>query len=130
MSADLDPVNFSDESFPSYISLNPLAVNDEVGAEAAPARGAQPRVQRKTRNAEVITDVLYYADAETNTKSKKKDVECQVERNINMAVLGDNEDEGYYDEDERIAQKLMQPKAECDEEALGNWLGYIFPKIS
>jgi len=26
-----------------------------------------------------------------------------VERNINLAALGDNEDEGYYDEDERIA---------------------------
>jgi hypothetical protein len=24
----------------------------------------------------------------------------------------------------------MQPKVECDEEALGNWLSYIFPKIS
>jgi hypothetical protein len=55
------------------------------------------------RNAEVITDVLYYADAETNTKYKKKDAEIQVEKNINLAALGDNEDEGYYDEDERIA---------------------------
>jgi hypothetical protein len=51
----------------------------------------------------VLTEVLYYADAETNTKFKKKDAEIQVERNINLAVLGDNEDEGYYDEDERIA---------------------------
>ena len=130
MSAELDPVNFSDECFPSYVSLNPLTNNDECGAEAAPARGAKQKQERKTRNAEVITDVLYYADAETNTKSKKKDAECQVERNINLAVLGDNEDEGYYDEDERIAQKLMQPKVECDEEALGNWLGFIFPKVS
>ncbi len=82
------------------------------------------------RNAEVLTEVLYYADAETNTKFKKKDAEIQVEKNINLAALGDREDEGYYDEDERIAQKLMQPKAECDEEALGNWLSYIFPKVS
>ena len=47
--------------------------------------------------------MLYYADAETNTKFKKKDAEIQVEKNINLGALGDNEDEGYYDEDERIA---------------------------
>lgn len=29
------------------------------------------------RNAEVITEVLYYADAETNTKSKKRDAEVR-----------------------------------------------------
>jgi hypothetical protein len=39
-----------------------------------------------------------------------------------LAVLGDRDDEGYYDEDERIAQKLIQPKVEYDEEALGSWL--------
>ena len=55
------------------------------------------------KNAEVLTEVLYYADAETNTKHKKKDMEIQVEKNINIAAVGDNEDEGYYDEDERIA---------------------------
>jgi len=73
MSADLDPVNFSDECFPSYISLNPLQ-RDEVGTESAPPRGQRQSI-RKTRNAEVLTEVLYYADAETNTKSKKKDAE-------------------------------------------------------
>jgi hypothetical protein len=55
------------------------------------------------KNAEVLTEVLYYADAETNTKSKKKDVEIQVDKLINIGALGDNEEEGYYDEDERIA---------------------------
>jgi hypothetical protein len=74
--SDLDPVNFSDECFPSYVSLNPHRQNDEEGAEAALARrGGRQASVRKIRNAEVITDVLYYADAETNTKFKKKDVE-------------------------------------------------------
>jgi hypothetical protein len=27
------------------------------------------------KNAEILTEVLYYADAETNTKHKKKDAE-------------------------------------------------------
>jgi len=30
---------------------------------------------RKMKNAEITTDVLYYADAETNTKHKKQDAE-------------------------------------------------------
>lgn len=29
------------------------------------------------KNVEVLTDVLYYADQETNTKYKKKDVEVK-----------------------------------------------------
>lgn len=34
--AELDPVNFTDQCFPSYISLNPAAIaQDEVGFEAA-----------------------------------------------------------------------------------------------
>ena len=56
-------------------------------------------------------------------------IQIQVDKNINMAVLGDREDEGYYDEDERIAQKLIQPKAECDEEALGQWLQWVYPRL-
>jgi hypothetical protein len=47
--------------------------------------------------------VLYYADVETNTKYKRADVEIQVEKHLNLASVGDNDDEGYYDEDERIA---------------------------
>lgn len=76
------------------------------------------------------TEVLYYADVETNTKHKRVDVEIQVDKHINIAAIGDNDDEGYYDEDERIAQKLMQPKVEFDEEALCNWLNTIYPKVS
>jgi hypothetical protein len=30
-------------------------------------------------------------------------VEIQVDKHINIAAIGDNDDEGYYDEDERIA---------------------------
>jgi hypothetical protein len=78
----------------------------------------------------VSTEVLYYADVETNTKHKRVDVEIQVDKHINIAAIGDNDDEGYYDEDERIAQKLMQPKVEFDEEALCNWLNTIYPKVS
>lgn len=93
----LDPVSFSDEAFPSYISLRTQAAEADAPRDAAP---------RKMRNAEVITEVLFYADAETNTRHKKADAEIQVERHINLATLGDNEEEGYYDEDERIARGL------------------------
>jgi hypothetical protein len=40
---------------------------------------------------------------ETNTKYKRVDAEIQVDKHINLAVIGDNDNEGYYDEDERIA---------------------------
>ena len=72
--AELDPVSFSDEAIPSFISLNP---GSEVGTEVAPenaGRGDKNKV-RKMKNAEVLTDVLYYADVETNTKYKKVDME-------------------------------------------------------
>lgn len=72
--AELDPVNFSDEAIPSFISLNP---GSEVGTEVATenlARGNKEK-PRKMKNAEVLTDVLYYADVETNTKYKKVDTE-------------------------------------------------------
>ena len=75
--------------------------------------------------------MLYYADVETTTKHKKVDAEIQVDKYINLGAVGDNDDEGYYDEDERIAQKLMQPaKVEYDEEAVAAWLTSIFPKVS
>ena len=32
------------------------------------------------KNAEILTEVLYYADAETNTKHKKKDAEVPPPR--------------------------------------------------
>lgn len=101
---ELDPVNFSDEVFPSYVSLSSAAVSGDVGTEVASSKSKQQT--RKMKNAEVCTDVLYYADADTNTKHKKKDADIQVDKHINLAMLGDQEDEGYYDEDERIAQKL------------------------
>ncbi len=99
--AELDPVNFSDEAIPSFISLNP---GSEMGTEVAPENpGRGKEKPRKMKNAEVLTDVLYYADVETNTKYKRVDAEIQVDKHINLAVIGDNDDEGYYDEDERIA---------------------------
>ena len=116
--SELDPVNFSDEVFPSYVSFNSVS---EVGTDDT-SMVKKGQKERKVKNAEVLTEVLYYADAKTNTKSKKKDVEIQVDKLINIGALGDNEEEGYYDEDERIAQKLIQPKVEFDEEALCNWL--------
>ena len=101
--AELDPVTFSDQSFPSFISLGQHnQLNDEVGFETSSPLKTENEA-KKMRNAEVLTEVLYYADAETNTKHRKKDAEIQVEKNLNMAVLGENDDEGYYDEDERIA---------------------------
>ena len=124
--SELDPVNFSDEVFPSYVSFNSVS---EVGTDDT-SMVKKGQKERKVKNAEVLTEVLYYADAETNTKSKKKDVEIQVDKLINIGALGDNEEEGYYDEDERIAQKLIQPKVEFDEEALCNWLQSIYPKVS
>ena len=68
--ADLDPVHFSDETFPSYVSLN------QAGGYAED--NSKQNKPRLTRNAEVITDVLYYADAETNTRHKKKDAEVLI----------------------------------------------------
>ena len=56
--------------------------------------------------------------------------QIQVDNNFNIGALGDNEEEGYYDEDDRIAQKLMQPKVECDEEAVAGWLQSVYPKLS
>lgn len=49
-------------------------------------------------------------------------MQIQVEKHINLDSLGDQEDEGYYDEDERIAQKFTIPKVEYDAEALSGWL--------
>lgn len=47
-----------------------------------------------------------------------------------MNMLGDNEDEGYYDEDDRIAKNFTQPKVEYDEESLSQWLQFIYPRVS
>ena len=71
--AELDPVSFSDEAIPSFISLNP---GSEVDTEVAPENAGRGKEKpRKMKNAEVLTDVLYYADVETNTKYKKVDTE-------------------------------------------------------
>ena len=56
---ELDAIIFTDDCIPSFVSLN--AIRDKA-----------PKVMR---TAEVLTETLYYADAETNTKHKKKDVE-------------------------------------------------------
>lgn len=53
-----------------------------------------------------------------------------MEKHINLDNLGENDDEGYYDEDERIAQKMMPTKVEYDEEALSAWLTSIMPRVS
>ncbi len=122
-----DHITFTDEAFPSFCSINPTYSNN-VEAEAAPARANKTRA---LKNAEILTEVLYYADAETNTKFKKKDADIQVDKHINLDALGDNEDEGYYDEDDRIAQKMLAPpKVEYDEDALVGWLNRIMPRVS
>jgi len=48
---DLDPVNFSDQDFVSYASIKPYEHSE--GATGA---------RQKTRNAEVLTDDLFYQD--------------------------------------------------------------------
>lgn len=69
---DLDTITFSDECFASFVSLGPRG---EVEAEAYVPRGQKQNAPKATRTAEVLTETLYYADAETNTKYKKKEVE-------------------------------------------------------
>ena len=61
---ELDAVNFTDECFDSYISIRP--------AKAAADNSNAGR--RKVKDAEVLTDELYYRDADTNTKFKKNEV--------------------------------------------------------
>ena len=73
---DLDIVTFSDECFPSFVSLNQSHGRGEVETDAYNQKAkAAPKA---TRTAEVLTETLYYADAETNTKYKKKEVEVSV----------------------------------------------------
>lgn len=72
---DLDTITFSDECFASFVSLGPTGGRGEVEAEAYVPRGQKQNAPKATRNAEIITETLYYADAETNTKYKKKEVE-------------------------------------------------------
>lgn len=73
MSSELDPVSFSDEAFPSYVSISPFS-NMGTYSESVPQAAKRGGV-RKMCNAEINTEQLYYADAETNTKHKKKDAE-------------------------------------------------------
>ena len=60
---ELDPINFSDEAFYSYVSIKPQIVMD--------GDGVSPN-KRKMKNAEVLTEELTYKNAETNTKYKKE----------------------------------------------------------
>jgi hypothetical protein len=61
---ELDPVNFSDESFASIVSIKPRNADED---------GGSPN-KRKMKNTEIMTDELYYRDADTNTKYKKEEV--------------------------------------------------------
>ncbi len=54
----VDAVTFSDQTFPSYASIRPTA--DTGGGQ-----------RLKMRDAQVLTEDLYYNDQETNTKFKK-----------------------------------------------------------
>ena len=63
---DLDPVNFSDESFVSFVSIK---------ANGSAAAGAATTSNTKMKNAEINTDDLLYMEAETNTKSKRNEVQ-------------------------------------------------------
>jgi hypothetical protein len=69
---DLDPVNFSDEKFEGYIKIQP---NMDTGDGAAAGSSSK----RKTKNFEVNTDELFYMDAETNTKFKKKETQVSTD---------------------------------------------------
>ena len=60
---DLDPVNFSDQVFASYASIKPNEPSDAAAGS-----------RQKTRNAEVLTDDLFYQDEETNTKFKRAEI--------------------------------------------------------
>ena len=73
--ADLDAINFTDECFPSFVSLSPSASNNGVETESHVPSQQRAKAPKATRTAEVLTETLYYADAETNTKYKKKEVE-------------------------------------------------------
>ena len=70
---DLDVINFSDECFPSFVSLN--VRSNDVETESYVPTQANSKAPKAMRTAEVLTETLYYADAETNTKYKKKEVE-------------------------------------------------------
>lgn len=61
---ELDPVNFTDECFESVVSIRPQNADEDGGSPS----------KRKMKNAEILTDELYYRDAETNTKYKKEAV--------------------------------------------------------
>lgn len=62
---DLDPVNFSDEKFESYVRIQPNNEGNDGGKNTSS--------KRKTKDFEVNTDELFYMDADTNTKFKKAD---------------------------------------------------------
>ena len=70
---DLDPVNFTDESFPSFATVKPSEAAEGVTGG-----------KEKKRNAEVMTDELYYLEAETNTKFKKNAVSVSNHSFINL----------------------------------------------
>jgi hypothetical protein len=61
---DLDPTNFSDETFDSFIQIKPSHATDDNSTGS----------KRKIKNAEMMTDEIYYRDADTNTKHKKESI--------------------------------------------------------
>lgn len=73
----------------------------------------------KMRDAQVLTDDLYYNDQETNTKFKNTAVsviinpklmclQIQTDKMIDTGVGGDDEDDQYY-EDEDKPRRANQP---------------------
>eukprot|EP00347_Sterkiella_histriomuscorum_P003637 403363522 len=123
---DLDPATFSDEVFISYASVKP---HEEDGQNSNFG-------SRKQKDAEMNTDDQLFADAETNTRSKKTGVSIQTDKVMASTGVGDDandEDEQYYDEEEkaqRQAQRQLSAAPSYDENALAKWLQSIYPKLS
>ncbi len=98
---ELDAALFSDQSFPSMVSIKP----SDASSSASPSLS-------KKRDAEVITDDIEYRNVRTNTKYKTNEVEIQTEK---MTGANDSEDE----EEEKGPS--------VDQEALATWLSDIYP---
>ena len=58
---ELDTVNFTDECFDSIVSIKPTYAGGEDNNSPN---------KRKMKNVDIMTDELFYRDAETHTKYK------------------------------------------------------------
>jgi len=85
----------------------------------------------KQRNQGVLTDELYYRDAQTNTKYKKAEIAIQTEKDISK-MQGDSEEDEYDEEEETHGQGTDGNKkalAKVDMDRLAEWLNAKYPKV-